>query len=375
MTRTIAAVVAAVSLSLSQSAAKPVRTASGAVSGAPGRNAAITVFKGIPFAAAPVGPLRWRAPMPPGAWQGVRAAVAFSPSCIQTIVTEKKPWTYEFMAHGEVSEDCLYLNVWTAAKSATEKRPVYVYVHGGGNTEGSGSVAVYDGESLAKKGVVVVTVNYRLGVFGFFTHPELSRESERYASGNYAILDLISSLQWVRANIAAFGGDPDKVTIGGQSAGASNSHILTASPLAKGLFRGVIAESGSTLATMTGANMRTLKQQEQDGVKFAEAKSAKSMAELRRMSWKDLAAPTPAAFRFSPVVDGWVLPAHIGEIFAQGKQNDVLTITGANKDENGAEPNPNITSAQFQVQAQQRYGELAGEFLKLYPATGDAEVP
>ena len=288
----------------------PVRVAGGLVSGIPGRDPSVTVFKGLPFAAPPVGDLRWRAPRPVAAWQGVKKADKFGSSCMQTLADERKPWTYEFMTHTEVSEDCLYLNVWTAATSASEKRPVYVYIYGGGNTEGSGAVPVYDGEGLARKGIVLVTVNYRLGVLGFFTHPELTKESETHASGNYALLDLVAALRWVHDHIAAFGGDPGNVTVGGQSAGASNTHSLTASPLAKGLFHRAIAQSGSSIAAAAGGP-RTLADQEQLGVKFAEAKGARSLADLRAMSWKDLSAPVapsstaPApTFRFGVVVDG-----------------------------------------------------------------------
>jgi carboxylesterase type B len=241
------------------------------------------------------------------AWQGIKKADQFGNSCIQNIVTERKPHTYEFMAHNAISEDCLYINVWTAARTPSERRPVYMYIYGGGNTEGSSAVPVYDGEGPAKKGIVLVTVSYRLGVLGFFTHPELTKEVEYHASGNYGVLDLVAALHWVHDNIAAFGGDPAKVTIGGQSAGAGNSHTLTASPLAKGLFRGAIAESGSSVSSGTSGS--TLAAQEQVGVKFAHAKGAASLADLRKMSWQKLIEPTPGpttgtgpyatAFRFS----------------------------------------------------------------------------
>jgi para-nitrobenzyl esterase len=350
---------------------KPVRVAGGLVSGISGRDPSITVFQGVPFAAPPVADLRWRAPRPVVAWQGVRKADTFGDSCMQTIVDERKPWTYEFMTHTAVSEDCLYLNVWTAARSSPEKRPVYVYIYGGANTEGSGAVPVYNGEGLARKGIVVVTVNYRLGVLGFFTHPELTKESDTHASGNYALLDLIAALRWVHDYIGGFGGDPGNVTVGGQSAGASNTHSLTASPLARGLFHRAIAESGSSVAANPAAT-RTLADQEPLGVKFAEARGARSIAELRAMSWKDLSATT--GFRFGVVVDGYVLPASVSEVFASGRQNDVPTLTGANQHEGGATPHPEITAEGFQKQARQRYGDLADEFLSLYPASTDEQA-
>ena len=357
-----------------------VRVAGGVASGVPGRDASITVFKGLPFAAPPVGEARWRAPRPVVGWTGVRKADQFGANCMQTIVEEKKPWTYEFMAHGPVSEDCLFLNVWTGARAVSEKRPVYVYIHGGANTEGSGSVPAYDGEGLARKGIVVVTVNYRLGVLGFFTHPELTRESDARASGNYALLDLIAALQWLQQHIAAFGGDPGNVTVGGQSAGASNTHSLVASPLAKGLFHRAIAESGSTVAS--GRPMRTLAEQEQLGVAFAQAKGARTLAELRALRWEALTAPVPAGgqvppaggFRFGVVLDGHVLPASPPDAFAAGTQHDVPTLTGANRHENGATPHPDVTAAAFHTQVRQRFGDLADQFLQLYPAATDEQA-
>ena len=282
------------------------------------------------------------------------------------------------MTHNSISEDCLYLNVWKVAGRPGERRPVYIFIYGGGNNEGSTAVPVYDGETLARKGIVVVTVNYRLGLFGFFTHPELTQETSYRASGNYGILDLVAALKWVHDNIATFGGDPAKVTVGGRSAGAANTHVLTASPLATGLFRGAIAESGSGIA---GGPNRKLAEQEQMGVKLAAAKGASGLRALRAMSWQQLEAPLPnsAPFapviaRFAPVIDRYVLPSAIGEVFAQKKQNDVPTLTGSNKDEGGASPHPDVTLEQFRKQATARYEELAEEFLKLYPATTDADA-
>ncbi|HXK07691.1 MAG TPA: carboxylesterase family protein [Verrucomicrobiae bacterium] len=355
---------------------QPVKVAGGLVTGVSGKDSSVTVFKGIPFAAPPVGDLRWKAPQPVRPWQGVRKADQFGNSCMQNIVDEHKPWTYEFMTHTGVSEDCLFLNVWTGAQSAGERRPVYVYIYGGGNTEGSGAVPVYDGEGLAKKGIVVVTVNYRLGILGFFTHPELTAESGVHASGNYALLDLIAALHWVHDNIAAFGGDPGRVVIGGQSAGASNVHSLVASPLAKGLFHGAIAESGSSVGGLGLMGARTLADQEKAGVQFAEAKGAHSLAELRNLSWKELTAPVPGAgpFRFGVVVDGYVQPAPAAEMFAQGRQNDVPTLTGCNQGEGGASPHPTVTAEAFQKAARQRYTDLGEDFLALYPAATDEQA-
>jgi para-nitrobenzyl esterase len=351
-------------------ATQPVKTRNGLVSGVPGRDASVTVYKGVPFAAPPVGDLRWRAPKPPAPWDGVRDGGKFSANCMQRIVNERKPWTFEFMAHDSVSEDCLYLNVWTAAKSAGEKRPVFVYVHGGGFNEGSGSVPAYDGEGLAKKGLVMVTVNYRMGVFGFFAHPELTKESDYNASGNQGLLDIVAALQWIHDNIAAFGGDPARVTLAGQSAGSMAVHDLAASPLAKGLFQRGIAESGgSTL----GGLSKKLAEAEADGVKIAEQKGAHSLADLRALSAAELMS-RPAGVRLGPIVDGYLLPASVDELVAQGKHNDISILTGANADEGGAVPNPTTTLDAFQSRAKQRFADAADAFLKLYPAASDQEA-
>ncbi len=356
---------------------QPVAVTGGKVSGIPARDPSIAVFKGLPFAAPPVGDLRWRAPQPVVPWSGVKPADKLSASCIQTIVTEKKPWTYEFMAHNDVSEDCLYLNVWTAARSVAGKRPVFVYIYGGAFTEGSTAVPVYDGEGLAKKGLIVVTINYRVGILGFFAHPELTREADTHSSGNYGLLDQLAALRWVRDNIAKFGGDPARVTIAGQSAGASSVNALVASPLAKGLFARAIAESGATLSGGLGAAGTKLEQAEQSGAAFATAKGAKSIADLRAMSWQKLTEPVQGGGRggrSGMIVDGSFLPVSVSEAMAQGKQNDVPTLTGWNKGEGGATPNPTVTAAAFQAQAKQKYGDRANEFLKLYPAATDEQA-
>jgi para-nitrobenzyl esterase len=344
-----------------------VRVESGLLEGVSSSVAGVRVFKGIPYAAPPVGDLRWRPPQPPAKWEGVRKADKFSDSCAQNLARSHNPWTAEFMAQNQAGEDCLCLNVWTAVKSDSERRPVFVWIHGGAFTEGSGEVAVYDGAELAKKGLVVVTINYRLGVFGFLTHPELTKESSQNASGNYGLLDVVAALQWAQKNIAAFGGDPQRVTIAGQSAGASAVHALTASPLAKGLFHRAIAESGSGI----GRRMRSLAETENEGVKFAESKGAHSIRELRAMSAKDL---TGGGMRFGPVVDGWFLPADITAIFAQEKQNDAPMLTGLTADEGSASPTyGKLKADDFKKQALQRFGDLADAFLKFYPSDDDAQ--
>lgn len=363
--------------SLTAAIRQPVKVDGGLVSGTPAKDAKVFAFKGIPFAAPPVGSRRWAAPASVKPWNGVRAGDQFGASCIQNIVTERKPWTYEFMAHNEVSEDCLYLNVWTAAQAASEKSPVYVFIYGGGFQEGSTAVPVYDGEGLARKGLVVVTMNYRVGLLGFLALPELSKESGHNASGNYGLLDQIAALRWVRKNIAAFGGDPDRVTIAGQSAGGTSVHILTASPLAKGLFERAVVESGGS--SIGGGGSSTLAQAEAEGQKFAEAKGAKSLAELRAMSWQKLAEPLPAgsgSLRFRPILDGYVQPMTVRETIQKGMQNDVATLTGVNLGELGGIGGAAaaVTAEGFRAQAQKRYGDLADEFLRLYPAADDEQA-
>ena len=326
----------------------PVRTQQGLVAGQPGKDARIIVFKGIPFAAPPVGPLRWKAPQPPASWEGIRQADKFGPSPIQTIVEGRAPWTHEFMTHGAISEDCLYLNVWTPAKTAGDKLPVFVWAYGGGYTEGSGAVDVYNGEGLARKGVVFVNFNYRVGQFGFFAHSELTQESGVHASGNQGVLDALAALKWVQANIAAFGGDPGNVTFAGQSAGSGVVHSLVTSPLGKGLFHKAILQSGPALGTATTA----LAAQETSGAQYGESMGAKSLAELRALLWQRInpaaatsvgaSLPAPAASAAAPaagarsgrggrgglVIDRYVINASANEIYAAGQQIDIPMIGG-----------------------------------------------
>ena len=318
------------------------------------------LFLGIPYAAPPVKERRWKPPAPVTAWQGVREASDFGPRCPQV---DDSVWTKPT----PTSEDCLYLNVWTPASGGNH--PVMFYIHGGGYLVGDagdmGIGPLLNGVHLAaNRNVVVVTINYRLGIFGFLTHPELTTESSHHSSGNYGLLDAVAALQWVKRNIAAFGGDPLRVTIAGQSAGASAVHALTASPLAKGLFHRAIAESGSSI----GRRSRELAETEKDGVKFAEAKGAHTIADIRAIPAKDLMGGG-GGIRFGVVVDGWFLPADIAAIIAQGKQHDVPILTGLTADEGSASPTyGNLKPDEFWKQAQQRFGDLAETFQKLYPS-------
>ncbi|HVG56133.1 MAG TPA: carboxylesterase family protein [Vicinamibacterales bacterium] len=297
---------------LSRAAIDSVRTDSGEVVAGP-TSSGVTAFLGVPYAAPPVGNLRWRPPQPATYRNADWKADQFSPSCIQSQPRSRLPWTEEFMAQGPISENCLYLNVWTAAKNASARLPVMVWIYGGGFTEGSSAIAVYDGSPLARKGVVVVTINYRVGPLGFLAHPELTQESANRSSGNYGLLDQIAALRWVQRNIAGFGGDPAQVTIFGQSAGAISVADLMRSPLSKGLFARAIALSGPGLfgRNALGGNA-TLQDREKAGLAYAQAKGAPTLAELRALPstafvpGSGAGAPTVPS---SPVVDGWVLPA------------------------------------------------------------------
>jgi para-nitrobenzyl esterase len=336
-----------------------VKLDSGQVAGTTRATSDMRIFKGIPFAAPPVGDLRWRAPQPAAHWGGVRQADAFGPVCMQNAGGGSDQ---------KVSEDCLYLNVWTGAKSASEKRPVMVWIYGGGYNTGSGSQPDYDGEALAKKGAVVVTINYRLGVFGFFSYPELTRESDRRGAGNFGLLDSIAALQWVQKNIAAFGGDPKRVTIFGESAGAGLGANLMVSPQAKGLFHRAIGES-SSWTTATIGRLGTLAEAEQAGVKYADGLGAKSLAELRAKPADQI---LKAGRGGGPIVDGWSIPEDPGIVFAQGKQNDVPVLVGSNRDESfGATP---ANAAQYAEQSHKRYGDLADSFMKVYPGASDEQA-
>ncbi len=332
----------------------------------------VTVYKGVPYAAPPVGDLRWRAPRPPKPWEGVRKADKFSANPIQVMVNGLGPWTPEYQPQGGVSEDCLYLNIWTAAKSSKEKRPVVMYIPGGAFTGGSGNVPVYNGTNLAKKGLVVVTINYRVGVIGFLALPELTKESKHNSSGNYGLLDQVAALKWIKRNISAFGGDPARVTIMGQSAGAASVNYLTASPLAKGLFIRAIAQSGTNVSIGPGVSLAPA---EQNGAKFTKALGASTLAELRAIPAGDLLAATKGEFRFFPIVDGWFLPKSGDEIFQANEQNDVATITGWVADEGSYNNNyGKVPAEDLKKQAEQQAGSLAVEILKLYPASTDAEA-
>ena len=350
-----------------------VHVAQGDLAGIAGQDPAITVFKGIPYAAAPVGALRWQPPRPPPSWTGVRPAATFGRSAMQPDVRSYGPWTEEYMFRNDVSEDCLTLNIWTPARRPAERHAVFVWIHGGAYFSGSGEVLLYDGEGLAKKGVVVVTINYRLGVFGFLAHPELTAESPHHASGDYGLMDQIAALRWVRDNIAAFGGDPARITVGGQSAGADSVLHLLVSPEARGLFQRAIAQSGPWRHT---ASDPTLTSAEDEGTRFAAAIGAPSLAKLRALPAAELLARYQAhEFRFHPNVDGWIVPDQVTTLQQRGEAIDVPLLTGWVADESSAQPGYGVTTvAAFAAEARKQYGNRTPEFLALYPAATDAEA-
>jgi para-nitrobenzyl esterase len=349
-----------------------VKTADGVVeSGTPVVNG-VRSFKGIPFAAAPVGDLRWREPQPVKAWAGARKADEFGPRCMQRTAPGADYW---FRSQG-MSEDCLYLNVWTAAKSGRERLPVLVYVYGGGFQNGDGSEPRYDGASMASKGMVAVTLNYRLNVFGFFAHPELTQESARKASGNYGFLDQAAALQWVNRNIAAFGGDPKRVTIAGESAGSISVSALMASPVSKGLIAGAIGESGALISTLPP---RPLAETEKDGVQYAAAAGADSLKALRAMTAEQIqeALVKGQGMRFRPNVDGYFLPKVLKDIFEAGQQAKVPLLAGSNTEEAGARAvlgSNEVTAENFASAVRKLYGAHAEGVLKAYAATTREEV-
>lgn len=340
-----------------------VRIDAGVLRGTRDAATGVWSFKGIPFAAPPVGDLRWREPQPVKAWAGVRPALKFGPQAMQRRIFGDMV----FRCDG-TSEDCLYLNVWTPTKSAGARLPVLVYFYGGGLVAGDGSEPRYDGESLARRGIVTVTVNYRLTVFGFLTLRELTAESPHHASGNYGFLDQNAALQWVRRNIASFGGDPRRVTIAGESAGSFSVCAQMASPLSRHLIAGAIGESGSVVGSSTPMS---LEEAEEHGAKFEEALGAKSLAALRAMPAEKILEATAnrGGPRIGPDIDGWFFPKTPSAIFAAGEQAHVPLLVGWNSTEVGAGGVLRGQEANEQNLAdaiRRLYGNDADEVLRVY---------
>jgi len=325
-------------------------------------------FKGIPYAQPPVGDLRWKEPQPPGDWVSIRQADHFGPKAMQLPIFSDM----QFRSNG-MSEDCLYLNVWTPAHTKGEKLPVLVYFYGGGFVGGDGSENRYDGESLAKKGIVTVTINYRLGIFGFFAHPDLTKESDHQSSGNYGLMDQHAALLWVQKNIAAFGGDPEHVTIGGESAGSMSVSAQVASPLSKGLFVGAIAESGSVLGTFLPV---PLAKAEDIGVKFTQKIGAISLEDMRKIP-ADSLLKLSAGAHFPTTIDGYFLPESPKIIFTEGIEMHVPLLIGWNSaevDYHGVIGNDSATISNYKTALQRLYGQHADDAFKYYPAATDADV-
>jgi para-nitrobenzyl esterase len=337
---------------------------SGTLTGTTGATPEIRAFKGIPFAAPPVGANRWRPPQPVTPWSGIRPATEYAPRCTQgggAAPNANAPPT---------AEDCLYLNVWTTADSPSDRRPVMVWLYGGGFAGGAGSEPRYAGDGLARKGAVVVTLNYRLGSLGFFAHPELSAESEPNVSGNYGMLDALAALQWVQRNIAAFGGDAGNITVFGESAGANLAGALVASPAAQGLMHRAIAQSGGFMG-LSMARTGTLARAEEVGAKALTDAGIASIAEARAKP----AAEVFAALRGGGlVVDGYLLLEDLSLTFARGRQNSIDLLVGSNRDEGTFFARPGLTAEQFQRQAKQRFGVLADGYAKIYPAADDVQA-
>jgi para-nitrobenzyl esterase len=348
-----------------------VKTSLGTLEGTGRQASGVREFKGVPFAQPPVGNLRWAAPQPVAAWSGVRQAKEFGPRCMQQALFGDMG----FRSNG-MNEDCLYLNIWTPAKSGGDKLPVMVYFFGGGFMAGDGSEPRYDGESMATKGIVAVTVNYRLGVFGFLAHPELTKESAHHVSGNYALFDQNEALKWVQKNIASFGGDPRKVTIAGESAGSIAVSAQMASPLSKDLIAGAIGESGSILGALAPVS---LAKGEEDGVKFASVMGKTDIASLRAISGDQIleTAGKRGGPRFSPVMDGYFFPEWPVAIFAAGKQAHVPLLAGWNSEEmNGRSVlgQDEATPENLEKAINRLYGTHGAEVAKEYVGASNDEA-
>lgn len=351
-----------------------VKTTAGIVSGVTNTNGDVQIFKGIPFAAPPVGDLRWKEPQPALPWEGVRTCDTWPASPIQSKPAPFMMWTQEFITPPEpLSEDCLYLNIWTPAKSSDEKLPVLVWIHGGGFTSGSGACAVYDGEALAQQGILYVSINYRLGIFGFMAHPELTAESKNNASGNYGLMDQQAALRWIQKNIAAFGGDPSRVTIAGQSAGSMSINAVVASPQSKGLLHGAIAQSGGMFSDRFS---KSLSEAETIGNEVMKKLNTGNLEELRKApadSLLKIASQFPFG-SFGPIVDGYVLPDLVKNIIRNKQHNQVPMISGWVTGDSDLFTGEPPTANSFITYAKETYGDHADEFLKIFPSSTDEEA-
>ncbi|HRP09755.1 MAG TPA: carboxylesterase family protein [Terricaulis sp.] len=331
----------------------------------------VQAWFGIPYVAAPLRELRWRAPQPVAPWTGVYNADRMAPECLQTLRGHR---INHYFGDEPTSEDCLYLNVWAPSDAAAgDKRPVIVWIYGGALTVGSAGMANYGGEPLAQRGVVYVNFNYRVGALGFIAHPELTAESPHGASGNYGFMDQIAALQWIRRNIAQFGGDPDNVTVVGQSGGSRSVTMLTASPLARGLFHRALGMSGTIAPTFGQGILPDRAAMEAEGVRLQQLLGADSIEAMRRLPGDRIVAVQPQV-RFGAAIDGYVLPEPVSATYARGAQNDVPMIMGFTRDESNNALSRVQTLADYRAVAHEALGADADEFLRLYPARTDAEA-
>jgi para-nitrobenzyl esterase len=359
-------------MSLSAFSQKVVQLSLGRIEGT--QQGQVRIFKGIPFAAPPLGALRWKSPQPIQPWKGVRPCKEFAASPIQNTPQPFYCWSEEFIAQPTpLSEDCLYLNVWTSAKPKA-KQPVFVWIYGGGLSSGSANCAIYDGEEMAKKGVVFVSINYRVGVLGFMAHPELTKESGYGASGNYGFLDQIAALRWIQQNIAALGGDPQNVTIAGQSAGSFSVNALVASPLARGLFHKAIAQSGGLLGSAMLS--QSLPSAEKQGVAFMKVAKCQSIEALRQQPAEVLQqlSNKSEVGRFGVTAEDYLLPTQLREHFGQGKHNQVPILTGWVTGDGRFLGDTKMNVEAYQKNAREMYGSRAEKFLSLFPAKTPEEV-
>jgi len=346
-----------------------VETLQGKLSGS--QESGLYHFKGIPFAQPPLGELRWKAPAPPKAWKGVRSAEKFGPRAMQRPIFDDM----QFRSDG-MSEDCLYLNIWTPTIERDQKLPVLVYFYGGGLFTGDGSEFRYEGVNMARRGVVAITVNYRLNIFGFFAHPALTAESPHNSSGNYGFLDQTAALEWIKHNISAFGGDPDRVTIAGESAGSVSVSAQMVSPLSKDLIAGAIGSSGSLMGTL-GA--RPLQEEEKKGLDFGQLIGATSLAELRKIPADSLLRATSKVglTHFAPTLDGHFFPKAPVAMYEAGEQAQIPLLIGWNSQESSerailkdAEPSPK----NFKAAVENLYGDQADQVLSVYQGTKPKEI-
>ena len=357
--------------------ARVVKTDAGSVSGL--QQGGLWVYTGIPFAAPPTGDLRWRPPAPVQAWSGVKETKFYSPACPQPAAVDPTL---------NMSEDCLYLNIWIPARNPDEKLPVMVFIHGGSFLQGAGSIPLYNGTNLAKKGVVLVNLNYRLGPLGFLAHPALANESPQNSSGNYGLQDQIAAIKWVKNNIAGFGGDPNRITIFGESAGGTSTLIHLAGNETRGLYKQAIVESGPLWTNGSEINIISSKAEaEQYGIEYAKSLGYEGPDAIKNMRSVDAwtlvnATPDPASafwkvhtLRFKPTIDGWLIPEDPERVFFEGRQNPVPLIIGTNTDEGSTlAANTVMNVTQYNKYIRDHFGEYAPEVLQKYPATTTEEV-